>query len=119
MALSLCSLWYFLLFFLQESVLELANSYSRAIIFEPNKPEKIVRYLYNNVHNEWTSTSITLMARLHGGGGPQVGYHVNVIKRVNSRATWGPPPPCKQALIRLLIGQNSNFTCYRCDQAYL
>ena len=119
MALSLCSLWYFLLFFLQESVLELANSYSRAIIFEPNKPEKIVRYLYNNVHNEWTSTPITLMARLHGGGGPQVGYHVNVIKRVNSRATWGPPSPCKQALIRLLIGQNSNFTCYRCDQGYL
>ena len=118
MELSLCSLWYFLLFFLQESVLELANSYSRAIIFEPNKPEKIVRYLYNNVHNEWTSTPITLMARLHGGGGPQVGYHVNVIKRVNS-ATWGPPPPCKQALIPLLIGQNFNFTCYRCDQAYL
>ena len=105
-------------FFLQESVLELANSYSRAIIFEPNKPEKIVRYLYNNVHNEWTSIPITLMARLHGDGGPQVGYHVNVIKRVNS-ATWGPPPPCKQALIPLLIGQNFNFTCYRCDQAYL
>ena len=58
------------------------------------------------------------MARFHGGGGPQVGYHVNVIKRVIS-ATWGPPPPYKQALIRLLIGQNSNFKCYRCDQAYL
>ena len=96
-------------FFLQESVFELSNSYSRAIIFEPNKPEKIVRYLYN-VHNEWTSTPITLMARLHEGGGPQVGYHVSVIRWVIS-ATWGPPPPCKQALIRLLIGQNSNFTC--------
>ena len=50
----------------------------------------------------------TLWACLHGGGGPQVlGVQIKMrdctdrwvtpTKRVTS-PTWGPPPPCKQAL---------------------
>ena len=60
----------------------------------------------------------SLRACLHGGGGPQIGEvtcggspHLSckrdqikmrdyVDRRVTS-PTWGPPPPCKQALTRL------------------
>ena len=61
------------------------------------------------------NTTYSLRACLHGGGGPQIGEvtcggspHLSrkrdqvkmrdyVDRRVTS-PTWGPPPPCKQAL---------------------
>ena len=61
--------------------------------------------------------TLLLRACLHEGGGPQVGEvtrgklphltykrdHIKMRDYMDKRVTsptWGPPPPCKQALIR-------------------
>ena len=56
-------------------------------------------------------------------------YHVNVIKLYKMRdymetrvtsPTWGPPPPCKQALNPLfeVFGSTETFACLRCQKGY-
>ena len=87
--------------------------------------------------------SVSLRTCLHGGGGPQVGEvkyggsphlsckrdemkmrdymdkRVTPPKRVTS-PTWGPPPPCKQVLIRKSATLHvhlivlSTFLCHHC-----
>ena len=71
----------------------------------------VERWLYSEAYT-------SLMACLHGGGGPQIGEvtcsgsphlsckrdQIKMRDNVDRRATpptWGPPPPCKRALTLL------------------